>query len=554
MQRTILAGLLAILVVWVNTVPVAPRAALPVLSVDDHADCDALSLVRNLTITHAGLAETESGVAYCYVKGILAPAIQFHVQLPLPEHWNGRFLKWGDGGKDGDLDFADHRVSAGYAVANSNTGHDSGAEPGSSFAYDNRQAERDFGYRAVHLTTVAAKTLIRSYYDESPRYSYFEGCSTGGRQGLMEAQRYPDDFDGIVAGAPANHYQEMNAVRVWLLQRMFRDNFSGVLAFDSDADGRFDSVRKLDLLAETVLNVCDSLDGITDGVIEDPTQCQFNPEQHLAAYKCSDDVDADECFTTAQIQTIKDFYSGPRDWQGRTIYAGKPGGAERQWAGLFIPYTGNNFAPGAVGLGGDHLNYLFYEEDPGVAPGDLLDTSVEPSRDVVPPEWAWWNFDIEDVAAGKGDVMKEITDAVNPDLTRFLVRNDGKLILYHGWSDALVVPQPTLEYYEDVIDTTFRGDTDLARDYARLFMAPGMNHCRGGAGPNTWDKLEPLVDWVEHDRAPEFLRATHSTDGVVDNERLICAHPAQSVYNGPAAGIQNARNWRFENFGCQLEP
>jgi len=118
----------------------------------------------------------------------------------------------------------------------------------------------------------------------------------------------------------------------------------------------------------------------------------------------------------------------------------------------------------------------------------------------------------------------------------------------------LVVPQPTLEYYEDVIDTTFRGDTDLARDYARLFMAPGMNHCRGGAGPNTWDKLEPLVDWVEHDRAPEFLRATHSTDGVVDNERLICAHPAQSVYNGPAAGVQNARNWRFENFGCQLEP
>ena len=203
----------------------------------DRASCEALLHLRNLTLTYAGLSETAGGAAYCYVKGILPPAIHFHVQLPLPRDWNGRFLKWGDGGKDGDLDFADHRVAEGYAVANSNTGHDDGAEPGSSFAYDNRQAEIDFGYRAVHLTVAAAKTVVRNYYGDEPAYSYFEGCSTGGRQGLMEAQRYPTDFDGIVAGAPANHYQEMNAVRVWLLQRMFRDDFAGALATDTDATG-----------------------------------------------------------------------------------------------------------------------------------------------------------------------------------------------------------------------------------------------------------------------------------------------------------------------------
>ena len=190
----------------------------PSPSADVRAGCEALLDTRSLTITSARVVESDSAnVSYCRVRGILPPAIGFHVQLPFPENWNGRFIMWGDGGKDGDIDFADHRVAEGYAVANSNTGHDNGAEPGSSFGWNNRQAEIDFGYRAVHLTTVAGKTLTGAYYGEPPQYAYFEGCSTGGRQGLMEAQRYPDDFDGIVAGAPANHYQHGNAARVWML-------------------------------------------------------------------------------------------------------------------------------------------------------------------------------------------------------------------------------------------------------------------------------------------------------------------------------------------------
>ena len=384
---------------------------------------------------------------------------------------------------------ADDRAGC-EALQQIRTGHDNGAEPGSSFAYNNRQAEIDFGYRAVHLTAMAGKTLGRRYYDAEPEYSYFEGCSTGGRQGLMEAQRYPGDFDGIVAGAPANHYQDMNAVRVWLLQRMFRDDFAGALGFDTDGDGRFDSVRKVEILADAVLAACDRNDGVADGVIDDPLGCDFNPDRDLAPHRCIDDIDGDDCFTRAQIQTVRDFHAGPRDRRGDPIYAGKPLGSELQWPRLFIP-------------------------------------------------------------DGEGDVMKGITDAVDPDLTRFLVQQDGKLILYHGWADALVVPQPTVTSYDDMVDSTFGGDLAAAQERARLFMAPGMGHCRGGRGPDTWDRLAPLVAWVERGEAPDALIATHATDGTVDNERPLCPYPARAVYTGPDGGADDPANWTAANFTCR---
>ena len=368
------------------------------------------------------------------------------MQLPLPENWNNRFIQWGDGGKDGSLNFADHRVAEGYAVANSNTGHDNGAEPGSSFAFNNRQAEIDFGYRAVHLTVMAAKTIVETYYDEVLEYSYFEGCSTGGRQGLMEAQRYPYDFDGIVAGAPAHYYQEMNAARTWLLQKMYIDDFEGSLSFDTDGDGLPDSPRKVEQLAEVVLDKCDAVDGIVDGVIDNPLACDFDPGRDLARMVCEDDVNGDDCFTRLQLQHIKDFYRGAYDSFGTVIYPGHALGSEAGWLSLYVPHQGNRFSAGALGVTGDHLNYLFYEVDPGVAMPALADLSLIPDPTRTPPEWAWWQFDIDDVTRGRGDLMKGITDATDPDLTRFLVANRGKLILYHGWSDSLIVPAGTLEY------------------------------------------------------------------------------------------------------------
>ena len=422
--------------------------------------CQALAQIRNLTLTSAELVEaTDSTPQYCYVKGVISSAISYHVQLPLPENWNGRFVNWGDGGKDGDLDFADFRVAQGYAVANSNTGHDNGSEPGASFAFDNRQAEIDFGYRAVQLTVNAAKTAIRAYYGEEPAYSYHDGCSTGGRQGLMEAQRYPYDFDGIVVGAPVNHYQAVNAGHVWMLQRMFFDDFAGMLAFDSDGDGRFDSLDKMTMLQEAVLDKCDAYDGITDGVIDNPLACDFDPDLDLAEMMCTGDVNRGDCFTRTQLQTIKDFYAGPYDSEGVSVFKGKALGSEFGWPGRYIPYSGSEAPPSVLTNSANHVNYLFYEDDPGVPTANPGDLSVAPDEERIPPEWTWAQFNVDDFTAGRGDFMKSITDATDPDLTRFLIQNEGKLIMYHGWGDVGVPPEPTLDYYREVAQRTFAPET-----------------------------------------------------------------------------------------------
>ena len=515
--------------------------------------CESLRQLRNLTITEAGVRDNDqSDSAYCYVRGIISPAIHFHAQLPLPENFNGRFLQWGDGGKDGDLDFANHRVAEGYAVTNSNTGHDSGTEPGSAFGYNNRQAEIDFGYRAVHLTVMAGKTLVNNYYNRAPDYSYFEGCSTGGRQGLMEAQRYPNDFDGIVAGAPVNYYQAMNAAGTWNLQRMFKDNFAGNLAIDSNGDGQRDSVELVRILNDAVLQKCDANDGIRDGVLNNPLSCDFDPRVDLADHMCPSSGNGAVCFNDAQIQTIADFYSGPYDSNGTVIYPGRTKGSELDWIGLFVPSASNGMAPSMLrGPAGDHVNYLFYEEDPGVTIPNLNDPNYTPRRDGMNPEFHWLDFSVDDFTSGQAELMSSIMDATDPDLSSFLESRDGKLIIYHGMGDALSVATATVNYFNDMVDTTFAGSFSDANDSSRLFLAPGMGHCGGGPGPNNWDKLAPLVDWVENGVAPESLTATHSTDGSVDNERLLCTFPQQARYTGPTGGENDSDNWVAENFSCQ---
>jgi len=458
--------------------------------------CEDLVLLVNLTITLAKIRDNDqSDNDYCYVRGIISPAIHFHAQLPLPENWNGRFLQWGDGGKDGDLDYANHRVAEGYAVTNSNLGHDNGVEPGASFAFNNRQAEIDFGYRAVHLTVMAGKRLVNEYYNRRPDFSYFEGCSQGGRQGLMEAQRYPNDFDGIVAGAPAFAYQALNASGVWNLQRMYSNNLAGNLAVDTDGNGSFDSLNLIDVLHEQVLGKCDAIDGISDGVIDNPMSCNFDPSLDLSDLMCPSGSNSDQCFTSAQLQTIIDFYSGPQDDSGRQVYPGKAFGSEPRWTGFYVPHEGNNMGPSKL--------------------------------------------------------MMSITDAADPDLSQFLKDRSGKLIVYHGWVDTLIVAEDTLDYFNEMVNATFDGSLTQASQASRLFMAPGMGHCRGGPGPDNWDKLAPLVDWVENDMAPEYVTAEHRTDGQVDNQRPVCAYPQQAHYMGPANGANNPDNWVVENFQCR---
>ena len=522
-------------------------------NLDERIACEDLENIRNLTIISAEIRENDVSVdQYCYVRGIISPAIHFHAQLPLRQNWNGRFLQWGDGGKDGDLDYADHRVAEGYAVTNSNTGHDNGVEPGASFAFNNRQAEIDFGYRAVHLTVMAGKLLVNHYYNKPPNYSYFEGCSQGGRQGLMEAQRYPEDFDGIVAGAPAFAYQALNASGVWNLQRIYKENFAGNLASDSNGDGSYDSLELIETLHERVLSKCDALDGISDGVIDNPMACNFDPATDLDDLKCRSDGNSSGCFNESQISTITDFYHGPTDDLGRNVYPGKAFGSEPRWVNYYIPYKGNNMSPSKlVGVAGDHMNYLFYENDPGKTIPNIRDYEYEAKTTGPSPEFHWKDYDINDFYSGKGDLMKSITDATDPDLRSFLRDHDGRLIIYHGWADTLIVGEDTVDYFEEMVNATFGGDLKTASEKARLFMAPGMGHCGGGPGPNTWDKLAPMVDWVENGIAPDHVVAEHFTDGVVDNQRPICTYPKQAEYVGPISGANDPKNWVAENFKCR---
>jgi feruloyl esterase len=516
----------------------------------DEESCRALLEMPTLTITTASLKPAvRETPAHCQAYGLIAGRIRFVAQLPLRSAWNGRLLNVGDGGKDGAVNLSNSRVAQGYAVANSNMGHDAGAQPNATFG-TNLEALTDFGHRAVHLTANASKALVRAYYGRAAAYTYFEGCSTGGREGLMEAQRYPEDFDGIVAGAPVYDYAAVNITHVWLAQRMFRDRFAGNLAFDRDNDGVPESLTKFHLLRDAVLAKCDAADGIRDGLIDDPLACDFRPEVDLAAHACRGDVNGDACFTTRQMQTINDLYRGPHDSRGRQIRKGFARGSEFEWDEGRIPHKGNNLLPRDLGYGIDHFNFLFYKESPGVPPPIVNDPTYPLDKKATPPEYGWWEFNVDDMTSGQGAFMAGILEATQTDLTRFLIRGKGKLLLYHGWGDSVVGAEQTLDYYKQVVDATFKGNLQAARESARLFMVPGMSHCFGGPGCDDWDRLAPMVDWVEKGIAPDALIARHLTKGVVDNERRICPYPERATYVGPPGGQDDRANWKAVNFRC----
>jgi hypothetical protein len=528
------------------------RAQTPAAFSNDEAACAAMLRTPNLTLTHAVLVPSLGDIpSYCYIQGSISGRIRFHMQLPLPPAWNGRLVNMGDGGKDGDLDFADHRLAQGYAVANSNTGHDVGTHPGASFGSENMASIIDFGYRAIHLTANASKAVVREYYRRQAEYAYFEGCSTGGRQGLMEAQRYPSDFDGIVSEAPVYDYQTLNATHVWMAQQVFKDDFAANLAFDTDGDGVPESLTKLEILENTVIDRCDASDGINDGLVSNPLSCDFNPDRDLAEWMCPAGTNADDCFTPRQLQTLKDFYHGPVDGNGVHVWPGLELGSEYGWGRNVYAHEGNDMTPFRLIYGLDHVNYLFYEESPGVPMPVRNDTSQVPDKTATPPEFAWWEFNIDDLAAGKADFMMSLTDAKDPDLTRFLEREDGKLLLIHGWGDSEVQLQPTLNYYKSVVSATYGGNLDAARESIRLFMVPGMGHCGGGPGLEEFDRLAPLVDWVENGNAPDYIVGQHRTNGIIDNQRRICPYPELSTYVGPAGGQDVPANWVERNFACR---
>jgi feruloyl esterase len=424
---------------------------------------------------------------FCRVAATLTPSsdsdIKIEVWLPIAD-WNGKFQAVGNGGLAGTITYGwlASALQEGYATASTDTGH---ADANASFAIGHPEKVIDFAYRAVHEMAVKSKAIIATFYGRAPGFSYFTGCSTGGRQGLMEAQRYPEDFDGIIAGAPANNQTQLSAWRIAVEAKILQSPASVV------------PPAKLALLNRAVLAACDAIDGVTDGLLTDPRQCQFDPRTLLCR-----SADRDDCLTARQIDAVKTGYAPARRTTGELIFPGLVPGGETGWAML----TGAKPAPGSIDVG--MFRFVAHQD----------------------PAWDWRTFDLDRDSSLIGKKAGFI-DAVNPDLSTFRARG-GKLLIYHGWndggSDGAISPLNTVNYYESVLGRM----GSPQQDWLRLFMVPGMAHCGGGPGPNQVNWMAALERWRESGIAPDRLIASRVSDNHVNMTRPICSYPAVAKYNG----------------------
>jgi hypothetical protein len=447
--------------------------------------------------------------AHCLVTGQVSPEIRFEVSLPAS--WNGRFYMFGNGGYAGETLSAPMRASSrhtalkrGFAVAQTNTGHDAANEPLGTFAV-NRQKMLDYAWRAVHLTAETAKRLIRNYYGQAANRSYFDGCSTGGRQGLMSAQRFPDDFDGIVVGAPVLDFTGTTMMGAWNARAL------GAAPI---------SLEKMKIVAERIYAKCDATDGLTDGLINDPRQCQFDAGKDLPV--CPGETEGKDCFTAAQIRTLQAIYDGVQS-QGKRIFWGQPVGAEIDMMGTGGKQSGWSgwiIMPGRQSIAAMFAE-TFYRY--------LAFPKINPNYDLK-------SFDFESDPA-KLQSISRIIDAKDPDLSRFKARG-GKIVMYFGWADPALNPMMGINYYEQV-STRFGASTT---DFFRLFMVPGMAHCRGGVGTDELDAMTPLVEWVEKGVAPQQLTASQTEAGKTVRTRPLCPYPQVAKYKG-TGDVNDAQNF-----------
>ena len=478
----------------------------------------ARALERDITLLSAtAVPASDAAPAHCRVLGVIAPEVRFEVALP--QAWNRRLYMRGNGGYAGeDLD-APARIAQrnaalrhGFIAAQTNTGHDARSEPLGTFAVS-VQKTLDYSFRAVHETAVAAKKLARAYYQRPAAFSYFDGCSTGGRQGLMSAQRYPGDFDGIVVGAPVLNFTDTMIWFAWTSQAFARAPIPET---------------KMRLVAEKVYAECDAKDGAADGLIEDPRACRFDPAADLP--RCETNRDGPGCFTAGEIGTLQAIYGGARS-QGRPYHFPQPVGAEKEGtaaAGHAVPVNGwvdwliaKGNRPRHVDYGESFMRYLAFQPAAANPAFDLgkFDFDKDPSR---------------------MQSIRGMLDATNPDLSAFRSRG-GKIVMYHGWADTALTPLMSTDYYEKVQ----RATGAATPDFMRLFMVPGMFHCRGGVGVDRIDALTPLVNWVEGGTAPSQIVAGRVEAGKVVRTRPLCPYPEVARHDG--AGSLD----RAESFACR---
>ena len=432
---------------------------------------------------------------HCRIAAMLAPSSDSHIEMelwmPVGNSWNDKFLAVGNGGWAGSISFAAMAggLAEGYAVASNDTGHKGGS---GSFALDHPEKLVDFAYRAMHEMTVGSKSLIESYYSQPASFSYYEGCSTGGRQGLMAVQRYPGDFDAVIAGAPANPHIYLHA----------GDLRRGTFVTSDEAN--LVPREKLEMVKNSVINACDAMDGVSDGLLTDPRMCRFD----VASLTCSGS-NTDACLTPAQAASVKFGYSDTLRSSGELIFPGFAMGSEDGWVHSNITEP--------IGIAVDTFRYVGRED----------------------ADWDWREFDLEEdlaLAMENGGYI----NAMSTDLSEFKARG-GKLLVYHGWNDQLIAAQNTVNYYSGVLETMGQ-DQD---DWLRLYMVPAMNHCRGGDGPSQLDYLSTLERWRESDEAADSITAYRVRGNTVDMTRPVCAYPKVATYTGVGSTNDAA------NFTCE---
>jgi feruloyl esterase len=415
--------------------------------------------------------------AFCRVAATLKPSSQSDIRMEVwmpTAAWNGKLQVVGNGGFAGTISYPAMAtaLAAGYAAASTDTGHTGPA----SNTFATRDALIDFAHRAIHETTVAAKRVVDGLYGRGPRFSYFNGCSTGGRQALTAAQRYPEDFDGIIAGAPASYSSKQTFGQIWIYQ--------------ATASPERELPREtLQLVHDAVMNACDALDGVQDGVLENPLACRFDP-QVLA---CTEDNGGASCLTTPQVEAVRTIYAGasnPRT--GEPIFPGLERGSELGWS------------PNPVGYAVDYFRYLVFND----------------------PDWDPRSLDFDAHLALASRTENQIFDANDPDLSQFTSRG-GKLIMYQGWAEPGIPPRNIVTYYENVL-----AETPNAREAVRLFMVPGMGHCGGGNGTSTFDMISVLDRWREAGEAPDRISASRVQEGRANRTRPLCPWPQVAAYRG----------------------
>ncbi len=475
-------------------------------------------------------APSEPLPAFCRVAGVARPTsdseIKFEVWMPV-DRWNGKYEQVGNGGYAGNIPFLSMAVPLlrGYATAGTDDGHAAGNDANWTIGHPEKVI--DFGYRAVHETSVDAKQIVEAFYGKKLVRSYFVGCSDGGREALMEAQRYPEDFVGIVAGSPANNWTRLQAGGVWNERAL------------KDEPGSEIPPAKLMALQNAALDDCDALDGVRDGIIGNPRRCHFDP----VVIQCKSS-DAPDCLTAPQVAAVQKIYAGPRNPRtGEQLFPGFSPGAEAFPANWRIWITGN-------GLGAPTIGALFGNE----FFADMV---------FADPKWDYRTFDFDQDMKTADDKVGPAINSIDPDLSKFKARG-GKLIQYHGWNDAAIPALSSVEYFERVQSvmgkTSREKDLGATADFYRLFMVPGMSHCAGGMGATSFgngpaaqhdpehDVVAALDQWVEKGVAPAHIIATgfaRDPSKGVRMTRPLCPFPEEAVYRGSGDTNDAA------NFSCK---